>query len=319
MKSLNVIVTGAAGFIGGHTVEKLLSDGHTVVGIDNLSTGRLSNLEAVSDHTKFHFYEADLLEDGIMERLCREHSADSIIHLAGLVSVVDAQENPELNFQLNLLATHVVANAARVTGVRRIVFSSSAATFGDCPELPLTEESKTNPISVYGSAKLASEKYMLGFQAYEMELVFNRYFNVYGPRQDPKSPYSGVISIFSDKFSSGEPIKIFGDGTQTRDFVSVFDVARANTLAATYDGILPCGAVNICTGKSCELNEMVSIFQELFPGSPDPIMSPSRPGEILKSEGSPERAAKVLGFRAEVKLADGIRQLMEFEGALELT
>jgi len=311
-------VTGAAGFIGSHTVDRLLKEGHTVIGVDNLSTGRLSNLTNVKRSPRFHFVRADLMTDELMVRLCREHSVDSIIHLAGLVSVVEAQNKPSHNFTLNLHATHIVGEAARAAGVRRVVFASSAATYGDCPEIPLRENAQSNPLSVYGSAKLASEKYLLGFRAYEMEVIFTRYFNVYGPRQDPKSPYSGVISIFSDRFRRGEPIQIFGDGKQTRDFISVFDVARANCLAATKEGAIQSGPINICTGQRRELNEMVEIFQDLFPNSPKPIKQPFRSGEILDSCGDPEYAAHSIGFRSEITLEQGIRQLMGVSGVLEL-
>ncbi len=318
MKNCNVIVTGAAGFIGSHTVDRLLKEGHTVIGVDNLSTGRLSNLAKAKANPRFHFVRADLMEPELMVRLCREHSVDSIIHLAGLVSVVEAQNKPTDNFTLNLHATHIVGEAARTAGVHRVVFASSAATYGDCPEMPLTEKAQSNPLSLYGSAKLASEKYLLGFRAYEMEVIFTRYFNVYGPRQDPKSPYSGVISIFSDRFSRGEAIQIFGDGRQTRDFISVFDVARANCLVATKEGAIQSGPMNICTGHSRQLNEMVGIFQDLFPNSPKPVKQPFRSGEILESCGDPSYAAHTIGFRSEITLEEGIRQLMGVREVFEL-
>jgi UDP-glucose 4-epimerase len=318
LKNCNVIVTGAAGFIGSHTVDRLLKEGHTVIGVDNLSTGNMNNLVKAKGNSRFHLLRADLMEPELMARLCREYSVDSIVHLAGLVSVVEAQNKPTDNFTLNLHATHIVGEAARTAGVRRVVFASSAATYGDCPEMPLRENAHSNPLSVYGSAKLASEMYLLGFRAYEMEVIFTRYFNVYGPRQDPKSPYSGVISIFSDRFSRGEAIQIFGDGKQTRDFISVFDVARANCLAATKEGSIKSGPMNICTGQSRELNEMVRIFQDLFPNSPKPIKQPFRSGEILESCGDPEYAAKSIGFRSEITLEQGIRQLMGVKEVYEL-
>lgn len=309
MNSPRILVTGAAGFIGSHTVDQLLRLGCDVLGVDDLSTGHLRNLREASTHPKFRFLRADITGPEILERLCREFRPNTIIHLAGLVSVVRAQEDPDLNHRLNLHATHLVAEAARRQGVRRLVFASSAAVYGDSTALPLSEASPTRPISLYGAAKRASEEVLHGYgAAFGLETICLRYFNVFGPRQDPASPYSGVISIFANRFAQGQPVTIFGDGSQTRDFIAVYDLARANAIAATRPG-LRSTTCNICTGHPTRLMAIVDSLRSFYPHSPHPEFAPAREGEILHSSGDPGRAARDLGFAAEVDIARGLRAL----------
>lgn len=303
------MVTGAAGFIGSHTVDRLLAEGHHVYGIDDLSTGSIDNLKGAMEHPNFELLVQDLVQPRFLEYFCKRYSPDAIIHLAALVSVVKAEEDPELNFRLNIQATHAVAEAARRSGVGRIVFASSAAVYGDTPEPPIREISEPNPIGNYGTAKLIGEFLLKQVtRSYGITTVRNRYFNVFGPRQDPSSPYSGVISLFTDRFSRGEPVTIFGDGGQTRDFVSVHDVAAANTIAATRDHV-ETGSYNICTGQSRSLLELVDILQEVYPGSPSPRFADDRPGDIRDSLGCPNLAKEGLGFAAGVSFRDGIAEL----------
>lgn len=307
MNRPRILVTGAAGFIGSHTVDQLLRLGCHILGVDDLSTGRLANLREASACQAFQFHRADITGPGTMDQICQTFRPTAIIHLAGLVSVVRAQEDPNLNFRLNHLATHLVAEAARKAGVRRLVFASSAAVYGDSPHLPIAENSPTHPISLYGAAKRASEEILAGYSAtFGLETLCLRYFNVFGPRQDPNSPYSGVISIFAQRFGEGKPVTIFGDGSQTRDFVSVYDLARANALAATRPD-LRSSICNICTGKPNQLLTLLDSFRSFYPDSPAPQFAPSRPGEILHSCGDPRRAAQELGFVAEVDLSTGLR------------
>ncbi|MCB1235695.1 MAG: NAD-dependent epimerase/dehydratase family protein [Verrucomicrobiae bacterium] len=314
MSPSRILVTGAAGFIGSHTVDELLASGLDVTGIDDLSTGRMANLSQALSHPRFSFVRGDVTEPGKVEGLCERFRPGAIIHLAGLVSVTRAQSEPDLNFRLNLLATHLVAEAARKHGVRRLVFASSAAVYGDQAELPIREEAPVSPVGMYGTAKLASEKLLLGYAAsYDFEAVCLRYFNVFGPRQDPASPYSGVISIFADRLSAKLPVTVYGDGSQTRDFVSVRDLARANRLAATAPSIPGGGAVcNVCTGKRRAIAELTEILRGFFPRSPYAQFAESRPGEILHSCGDPDRAEEVLGFRAGVDLEEGLRELVTY-------
>lgn len=310
MNPSRILITGGAGFVGSHTVDRLLAMGCRVIVADDLSTGHLSNLRAASESRNFKFIRVDITAPGALDRLVESQQPDAIIHLAGLVSVVRAQDDPELNFRLNLLSTHLVAEAARRHGVRRIVFASSAAIYGDHPDLPLTESILPRPISLYGMAKRASEELLQGYGAsFGIETVCLRYFNIFGPRQDPKSPYSGVISIFSDRFAADQPVTIYGDGRQTRDFIAVEDIARANALAATLPDLTPM-ICNICTGRPRPLLSILDVFRSVYPDAPPHRMESARDGEIRHSCGSPDRAAKQLGFRATTDLETGLRALI---------
>ena len=314
-----ILLTGAAGFIGSHTAEQLVFSGHDVLALDNLSTGSLANLENVINHERFEFTEGDVLDAGLVDSICRDFKPDAMIHLAGLVSVVVAQENTLKNFQLNLEATQIVAENARKNGISRVVFSSSASVYGDLAEPLVYESCSTRPIGMYGAAKLASENLLFGYAAsYGMEAVCLRYFNVYGERQDPKNPYSGVISIFLDRFRNGLPVSIFGDGEQTRDFISVRDVARANRLAATTEAV-PSRAYNICTGRRRSINELVSILGAICPDAKDAVYAEQRAGEILHSCGNGGYASMSLGFEPYISLEDGLSDLVAVEGLMDAT
>lgn len=306
----HILVTGAAGFIGSHTTDQLLAAGHRVTGVDNFRTGRRENLAVATRSAAFTLREADIAGPGELATIVADARPDAIIHLSALVSVQESMTNPELNYTLNLHCTHLVAEAARVNRVPRLVFASSAAIYGDTTDLPIRETSDKRPISPYGAAKLASEALLLGHgAAFGFTVRCQRYFNVFGPRQDPASPYSGVISIFDRRYREGKPAAIFGDGQQTRDFISVHDVARANLIAATKPGIAS-GAANICTGRATSLLDIVRIFATHYPAIPPPAHGPARSGDIIHSRGTPEEAASALGFRAEVPIADGLAELI---------
>lgn len=306
----SILVTGAAGFIGSHTVDQLLEAGHRVAGVDSLRTGHRANLASALGSPRFHLHEADVAADGTLDALVGQVRPEAIIHLAALVSVQESLRDPDLNHRLNVHATHLVAEAARRHGVRRIVFASSAAIYGDATALPIRESADKAPISPYGAAKLASEAMLAGHAAaYGLTVRCQRYFNVFGPRQDPASPYSGVISIFARRYAAGQPVTIFGDGRQTRDFISVHDVARANVLAATRPD-LPSGAANICTGRATSLLEVATVFGRAFPSVPGPRHEPPRAGDIVHSLGDPSAAAESLGFRAEVGVEAGLLELV---------
>jgi UDP-glucose 4-epimerase len=306
----HILLTGAAGFIGSHTADQLLAAGHTVTGVDNFRTGRRSNLaNALASH-RFTLKELDVDAPDALSAEVAQSQPDAIIHLAALVSVQESMKDPELNFALNVEATHLVAEAARRHGVKRIVFASSAAIYGDATELPLRESAEKKPISPYGAAKLASEALLLGHgAAFGITVRCQRYFNVFGPRQDPASPYSGVISIFERRFREDKPVTIFGDGRQTRDFISVHDVARANMIAATKDGIVS-GAANICTGRATSLLEIVEVFRRHHPQAAAPSHAAARTGDVIHSLGSPDEAAAALGFRAAVSVEAGLEELI---------
>lgn len=308
--SLRVLVTGAAGFIGSHTCDQLLAAGHSVLGADDLSAGRLGNLTDARTRPAFGFERVDLLVPGALERLVADYRPDAIVHLAALVSVRQSIENPDRNFALNVGLTHAVAEAARRSGVARLVFASSAAVYGDNPALPLAESAPFGPLSPYGAAKAASEQLLLGHaRAYGFVARCQRYFNVYGPRQDPASPYSGVIAIFSRLMRRGESPVVYGDGGQSRDFVSVHDVARANVIAATRPG-LASGVVNICSGQQTSLLDLVAALARATGHTGAVRCEAAKPGDIRHSLGDPSAARAELGFKAEISLGNGLAELV---------
>jgi len=305
----HVLVTGAAGFIGSHTVDQLLAAGHRVTAVDNFRTGQQVNLARALHSPACELVEADVSAEGVLAELVMAGKPEAIVHLAALVSVPESIRDPELNFRLNVVATQRVAEAARAGGVERVVFASSAAVYGDAAPLPAGEDAPKAPISPYGAAKLASEALLLGHAAaYGFTVRCQRYFNVFGPRQDPGSPYSGVISLFARRYREGAAVTLYGDGGQTRDFISVHDVARATVRAATAPG-LASGTANICTGRGTSLREVLAVFQRLYPGAPGPRLAPPREGDIRHSRGDPAAAAVALNFRAAVPVEDGLAEL----------
>ncbi len=306
----HILLTGAAGFIGSHTVDQLLAAGHQVTGVDNFRSGHRANLAQAETSPGFSLREADVAAAGVLDQLVASTRADAIIHLAALVSVQESIANPELNYALNLQATHLVAEAARRHRVPRVVFASSAAIYGDTTDLPIREAAEKRPISPYGAAKLASEALLLGHgAAFGFTVRCQRYFNVFGPRQDPASPYSGVISIFDRRYREGKPVTIYGDGGQTRDFISVHDVARANVIAATKPN-LRSGSANICTGRATSLLEITAVFRREYPATAAPVHAAPRGGDIVHSRGAPEEAAAALDFRAEVPVERALQELI---------
>ena len=306
---MKTLVTGAAGFIGSHTVDQLLYRGHRVIGVDNLSTGSRANLSRAHNSSNFELHTRDIIEPGFMTSLCKQVRPNAIIHLAALVSVARAEEEPQFNYQLNIQGTQVIAEAARLAKVPRIVFASSAAVYGNNPATPLQEDDATEPISLYGTAKLMSELLLHQYgRSFGITTVCNRFFNVFGPRQDPASPYSGVISLFTDRYAKNRPITIFGDGEQTRDFISVHDVSYANTLAALTPAV-ESGSYNICTGQARSLLYLIGLLQKDFGRSAAPHFDAPRGRDIKHSLGAPGKAAEKLGFRAHIDFARAINEL----------
>ena len=304
-----ILVTGAAGFIGSHTVDLLLGRGHDVLGVDNLRTGKLANLNSAWHNSGFQLQQQDCANPSTLEAIVREYRPEAIIHLAAMVSVPESIANPEENDRLNLQATHIVAEVAKAYAVKRIVFASSAAVYGKNSNLPLKEEAECLPLSPYGVAKLNSEKLLLELSnTHGIVVRCHRYFNVFGPRQDPTSPYSGVISLFSNRLAQGTPPTIHGDGEHTREFIHVIDVAMANLIAATSPDIAS-GVANICTGKSISLNTLYSTLSEVLEKKLPPVYGPPRDGDIRHSCGSPEKAKRELGFAAQTPLARGLQTL----------
>lgn len=304
-----VLVTGAAGFIGSHTCDTLLESGKTVIGIDDLSTGSLANLDEACRQERFSFHQADICSEGAMKEIFNDFRPEAVIHLAALVSVPIAEDNPDENYRINVLGTKAVAEAALTASTSRIVFASSAAVYGDSDHLPLSEEEPAKPINQYGMAKLEAETLLLSYEkSHGMIPTCLRFFNVYGPRQDPSSPYSGVISIFASRCSTGRPVTVHGDGRQTRDFIFIKDISRA-VVASAINPALPGGTYNLCSGRGRTLLELLEALKKIHPAVPGPLFKEERQGDIRHSLGDPSAARTILGFSTATDFAEGIRKL----------
>lgn len=303
------LVTGAAGFIGSHSVEWLLAHNHRVVGVDNLRTGHLNNLEVARSSPDFEWVLADAGDEVAMRALFEQHRFAGVLHLAALVSVPESFREPALNYRLNLAAADCIARLCLEFECKRLVFASSAAVYGTHAALPNQESAIPQPQSPYAAAKLAAEVMLLGYAAsYDLEAVCLRYFNVYGPRQDPSSPYSGVLSIFTDRFQGGLPVIVYGDGEQTRDFISVRDVAHANGEALTQTH-MTADRYNVCTGCGISLNQVLTVYRELFPNALPVEYTAARIGDIRHSRGNPEKLRNILRFNARIPFEQGLREL----------
>jgi UDP-glucose 4-epimerase len=329
---MKILVTGGAGFVGSHSIDLLRTLGHTVVAFDNLSTGKLENLT----HLDVPWVRGDVRNlDALSDVL--SDGFDAVLHLAAVVSVPLSVADPIGSHETNTRGTLNVLEAARRHGVRRVVLASSAAVYGELTP-PLHEEMLLKPLSPYAAQKLQNE-IDAGVYArlYGMETVSLRYFNIFGPRQDPKSPYSGVLSIFIDALSEGRRPVIFGDGLQTRDFVYVGDVARANVLALTgelsdkeprssdtpqglarspHQGGERQGEVyNVGTGKTTTVLEAYRAIALAMGVRMEPEFGPERGGDIRHSLPNLSRITTVLGYRPETAFSDGIRKTVEWATA----
>lgn len=305
---MKVLVTGGAGFIGSHLVEALVAQDHDVVVLDDLSTGKLQNLAAVAE--RITFIRGDVADGEVVEAAAT--GCTLIYHQAAIASVPKTIEDPIRTNAVNLGGTLNVLQAARAVGARRVIFAGSAAVYGDRSDGPVCESDDPNPLSPYAVEKLASEQYTsVWAPLFDLETVTLRYFNVFGPRQDPSSPYSGVISVFVDRCLSSLPCTIYGDGEQTRDFVSVHDVVRANLAAGRIEA--PKGLVcNIAGGRSISLNTLYEMISTLV-GEPAPVAyGAARRGDVRRSLANVDRARQVLDFSASVSVRDGLAELVEW-------
>jgi nucleoside-diphosphate-sugar epimerase len=304
----SALVTGGAGFIGSHLVEALISAGCRVAVLDNLSSGNYTNLKHLDG--EFSFFQDDIRNQKALTVAAED--CEVIFHLAAVVSVPQTIENPIESAAINELGSLSVFETARKKKVQRIVFSSSCAVYGDDSRLPKLEDMEPNPRSPYAVQKLAAEYYaQMFYNLHGLETTVLRYFNVYGPRQDPSSPYSGVISIFMTKALLNEPAIIYGDGNQSRDFIYVQDVVRANLLAASSREV---GGeiINIGSGKSVAINQLWDAICAVSGRNLKPEYAPKRPGDIVESVAGTQSAGTKLGFECEMPFAKGLEATFEW-------
>ena len=296
------LITGGAGFIGSHIAEALADRGCAITVLDNLSSGHMRNLETVE--SAVDFVRGDIQDEQKLADVIS--GCDVVFHQAAVVSVTKTVTDPVGSTAVNDLGTLKVLEAARRSGVQRVVLASSSAVYGDDPQLPKVESMTPRPLSPYAIQKLTNEHYALLYkELYGLEVVCLRYFNVYGPRQDPSSPYSGVISIFMTRAKCGAAPTIYGDGHQSRDFVFVKDVVQANLLAASCPAA-PGQVFNVGTGNSIEINTLWNKIAELAKFSAVPEYAESRSGDIVHSVAGIEKARERLDFRPAVSLDQGL-------------
>lgn len=300
---MRALVTGGAGFIGSHLVTFLLQKGIEVRVLDNFSSGRRANLPSSHPHLKV--LEGDIRDPEKVQQAVQ--GTDFIFHLAAFISVPKSLETPLSCLDVNVNGTAALLEAARHSGVQRVVLASSAAVYGEAPELPLREDTPPHPRSPYATSKLVNELYADLYTRMGLEVVALRFFNVYGPRQNPDSDYAAAIPRFISRLLNGEEIVIFGDGNQTRDLIYVEDVVNALWLAAERPNVAGC-IFNICTGQETRLLDVVETLSRLIPPQRPHRFAAPRPGDIYRSVGDPQRAAVKLGFRAAVSLEEGLRQ-----------
>jgi UDP-glucose 4-epimerase len=302
------LITGGAGFIGSHLAESLAGRGDVVRILDNFSTGRKENLAAVSG-------KVEILAGDIRDRNAVQSAAagmDFVLHQAALVSVTQSVEHPEETLAINVEGTLNVLQAAREARVRKVVLASSCAVYG-AGRVPAREDQPLMPLSPYAASKQACEAFAASYSAsFKLPCVCLRYFNVFGPRQDFHSPYSGVIAIFSARILAGEPVTIYGDGRQTRDFIFVGDVVRANILATESDRA-DGRTVNIGTGRGRTLLELASELAGLCGARPKLEFSSPRTGDIRHSRCAPQRARALLGFFPQTDFRTGLEATVRWQ------
>src|SRR5271166_404576 len=306
----NYLVTGAAGFIGSSLVRALLERGEQVRGLDNFETGRRENLTDVLSRIDFH--EADILDLDATHKACA--GVDYVLHQAAIPSVPKSVLDPLGSNRATVDGTVNVLVAARDAKVKRVVYAASSSAYGDTPTLPKHEAMKPDPISPYAVAKLASEHYLISFyRCYQLETVALRYFNIFGPRQDPSSPYSGVLAKFITLMLRGEQPAIYGDGEQSRDFTYIDNAVEANLLACKAPAARAAGQVfNVATGRRVTLNETFKLLQGLTSYKGQPKYGPERGGDIKHSLADISKAEAALGYKPKVDFEEGLRRTVEW-------
>jgi UDP-N-acetylglucosamine/UDP-N-acetyl-alpha-D-glucosaminouronate 4-epimerase len=304
------LITGIAGFIGSSLARAILAQGDQVRGVDNFATGKRENLQGVLD--RIDFREADILDLDVMHEACA--GVDFVLHEAAIPSVPKSVLDPLGSNRANVDGTVNVLVAARDAKVKRVVYAASSSAYGDTPTLPKHEAMRPDPISPYAVAKLASEHYMISFyRCYGLETVCLRYFNVFGPRQDPSSPYSGVLAKFITLMLRGEQPTIYGHGEQSRDFTYIDNVVEANRLACKAPAEKVAGQVfNTATGERITVNEMFTLLQGLTSYKGKPQYGPERGGDIKHSLADISKAETDLGYKMVVDFEEGLRRTVEW-------
>jgi UDP-glucose 4-epimerase len=300
----SVLVTGGAGFIGSHLVDALLAKGYGVRVLDSLVTGRRENLAEQID--RIEWIHGDCAD---FETCMKATAGISVVfHQAAIPSVPRSVREPLLSHESGPTATLNILEAARRHGARRVIFAASSSAYGDTDDLPKHEDMLPRPLSPYAAGKLAGEHYVRVYaQTMGLDGVSLRYFNVYGPRQDPSSPYSGVISLFAHALREGRRPTIFGDGEQTRDFTFIANVVAANLLAMESQTALGGDVLNVGTGERISLNQLVGTMNSILGTALEPDYRPARPGDVRDSQASLTRIGQVLGYRPVVDFETGLR------------
>lgn len=302
---MKVLITGGAGFIGSHMTERLLGEGHTVRVLDNLSTGQRANLPA---HPSLEFRVGDVREANTVREAMA--GVQAVVHLAAVASVQASIDDPVGTHETNLVGTLNLLEAARRNGVRRFVYASSAAVYGDTDRLPVSEQFPSCPLSPYAADKLAGEHYLQFYhRKHGLAYTAFRFFNIYGPRQDPSSPYSGVISIFVSRALSRQPVTVFGDGRQTRDFVYVADLIDIlyGTLLRETTGNQ---SINVGRGVECSLLELIAALESILGRPIERQFAPARVGDIVRSCADTQRLQAMLSATPKTDIKAGLARLV---------
>jgi nucleoside-diphosphate-sugar epimerase len=304
------LITGVAGFIGSALARAVLAQGDQVRGVDNFCTGKSENLDEIIK--RIDFREADLLDMDAMNDACS--GVDFVLHQAAIPSVPRSVADPLSSNNTNVNGTLNLLLAARDAKVKRVVYAASSSAYGDSVSLPKQEEMPSHPISPYAVAKLAGEHYMVSFyRCYGLETVCLRYFNIFGPRQDPNSPYSGVLAKFTLQMLRGEQPTIFGDGTTSRDFTYIDNAVQANLLACKAPAGEVAGKVfNVATGRRIDLNDAFRTLKEITGYRGEPKYGPERGGDVKHSLADLTRSRKHLGYEPSVQFEEGIRKTVEW-------
>jgi nucleoside-diphosphate-sugar epimerase len=304
------LITGIAGFIGSSLARAVLAQGDEVRGVDNFSTGKQANLDEIL--REIDFRELDLLDLEALHNACR--GVDYIFHEAAIPSVPKSVLDPLGSNRANIDGTVHLLIAARDAKVKRVVYAASSSAYGDTPTLPKHEAMLPNPNSPYAVAKLAGEYYMTSFyRCYGLETVSLRYFNIFGPRQDPTSPYSGVLAKFITQMLNGEPPTIFGDGAQSRDFTYIQNAVDANLLAIKAPASQAAGQVfNVATGKRADLNQAFQLVKKITGYTGDIKYGPERSGDVKHSLADLSRTEKHLGYKPTVDFEEGLRRTVDW-------